>query len=79
MASQLPDEGFLRLPQIIGDPGDPDAKPPKLPIPAVFPIGKSTWWSGVKSGRYPKSVKLGPRTTAWKVEDIRALIQKAAA
>ena len=29
---------------------------------------------GVKSGRYPLPVKLGPRITAWRVEDIRALI-----
>jgi len=66
--NHLPETGFLRLPQIIGD---PEAKPP---IPALIPIGKSVWWEGVKSGRFPKPVKLGPRTTAWRVEDIRALI-----
>src|SRR5687768_11777045 len=76
--ASLPDAGFLRLPQIVGDPGDPDADPPKPPIPAIFPIGKSSWWAGIKEGRYPKPVKLGPRTTAWRVEDIRALIEKAA-
>ncbi|HXD35423.1 MAG TPA: AlpA family phage regulatory protein, partial [Rhodanobacter sp.] len=37
-----------------------------------------TWWNGVRSGRFPKPVKLGPRTTAWRVEDIRALIDGAA-
>ena len=67
---QLPETGYLRLPQIIGDPkADP-------PIPAVIPVGKSTWWEGVKSGRFPRPVKLGPRITAWRVEDIRALIQE---
>ena len=67
---QLPEEGYLRLHQIIGDPeSDP-------PIPAIIPVSSSTWWAGVKDGRYPKSVKLGPRTTAWKVGDIRALIEK---
>ena len=65
---QLPETGYLRLPQIIGN---PNANPP---IPAVFPISKSSWWAGVKTGRYPKPVKLGPRTTVWKIEDIRALI-----
>ena len=40
-----------------------------------IPIGRSTWWEGVKRERFPKPVKLGPRTTAWKVEDIRALIE----
>lgn len=65
----LPETGYLRLTQIIGD---PKADPPK---PAIVPVGKSTWWQGVKDGRYPKPVKLGPRITAWRVEDIRALIE----
>jgi len=63
MANQLelPQTGFVRLASILS---------PKGPIP----VSKSTWWAGVKSGRYPKSIKLGPRITAWRVEDIRALI-----
>ena len=73
----LPATGFLRLNQIVGDPGDPKAKPPKPPIPALVPVSKSSWWAGVKAGRYPASVKLGPRTTAWRVEQIRALIESA--
>lgn len=69
---QLPETGYLRLRQIIGD---PKAKPP---IPAVIPVSKSTWWTGVASGRYPQPVRtLGARITAWRVEDIRALIAKA--
>jgi len=68
---QLPETGFLRLPQIIGN---NKAQPP---VPAVVPVCKSTWWAGVKSGRFPSPVKLGPRTTAWRVEDIRALIGRA--
>lgn len=66
--STLPETGYLRVRQIIGD---PDADPA---IPPIIPISRSAWWAGVASGRYPKSVKLGPRTTAWRVEDIRALI-----
>ena len=69
---QLPETGFLRLPQIIGN---SKAQPP---VPAVVPVCKSTWWAGVKSGRFPSPVKLGPRTTAWRVEDIRALISAIA-
>jgi prophage regulatory protein len=65
----LPQTGYLRLPHIIGN---PKAEPP---IPAIIPVGKSTWWQGVKDGRFPKPIKLGPRTTAWRVEDIRALIE----
>jgi prophage regulatory protein len=67
---QLPEIGFLRLPQIIGD---PKAKPP---IPAVIPVKKSCWWDGVRTGRFPKPVKLSPRVTVWRVEDIRDLIAK---
>jgi predicted DNA-binding transcriptional regulator AlpA len=54
----LPEVGFMRIRQIL----------------AVYPIGRSTWWAGVKSGRFPRPVKLGPRTTAWRVEDIRRLL-----
>ena len=72
MRSNLPEYGFLRLSQIIGDPkADP-------PIPPVIPVGRSTWWAGVKAGRYPQPVRtLGPRITAWRVEDIRDLIERA--
>jgi predicted DNA-binding transcriptional regulator AlpA len=44
-----------------------------------LPISRSSWWAGVASGRYPKPVKLGPRITAWRVEDIRKLIEQGAA
>ncbi|WP_340123845.1 AlpA family phage regulatory protein [Methylobacter svalbardensis] len=67
-AHQLPETGYLRLWHVIGD---PKATPP---IPALIPIGRTSFLNGVKSGKYPKPVKLGERTTAWKVEDIRALI-----
>ena len=43
-----------------------------------IPVSKSTWWAGVKSGRYPKPVKLGPRTTAWRADDIAKLIERGA-
>ncbi|MEM9370126.1 MAG: AlpA family phage regulatory protein [Pseudomonadota bacterium] len=58
----MPTTGFLRLTSILAPDG---------PIP----VSRSTWWAGVKSGRYPKPVKLGPRITASRVEDIRALIE----
>ncbi|MDF3047315.1 MAG: AlpA family phage regulatory protein [Candidatus Midichloriaceae bacterium] len=41
----------------------------------IFPIGKTTLWNGVKTGRFPKPVKLGGRITAWRVEDIMACIE----
>jgi len=60
----LPEEGFIRLRQIIGDKTNP----------AIIPISRSNFLAGVKEGRFPKPIKLGKRTTAWKVADIRALI-----
>ena len=68
--NQLPETGFLRLSQIIGN---PKAEPP---IPPIIPIKKTCWWDGVKSGRFPQPVKLGG-CTMWRVEDIRALIASA--
>ncbi len=64
----LPGTGFVRLKHIIGDPKcDP-------PIPPIIPVSKSTWWAGVKSGRFPRPLKLSERITVWKVGDIRELI-----
>ena len=66
----LPETGYLRIRQIVGN---PKASPP---IPPIFPVSKSTWWAGVKSGRYPQPVKLSARCTAWTVESIRALLKQ---
>lgn len=63
----LPETGFLRLKQIIGD--------RKRGTPGVIPIGPTSWWAGIAAGKYPKPLKLGPKTTVWRVEDIRALIE----
>ena len=60
MKKELSVIGFLRLPQIL----------------EIIPVSKSTWWQGCKDGRFPKPVKLGPKTTAWRAEDIAALIER---
>lgn len=41
-----------------------------------IPVSKSTWWAGVKSGRYPAPVKLGPRTTTWALSSILQLMNQ---
>lgn len=41
-----------------------------------IPISRSSWWAGCKSGKYPKPIKIGPRTTAWRMSDINALLEK---
>jgi predicted DNA-binding transcriptional regulator AlpA len=56
----IPETGFVRLPQVL----------------SVIPLGRSCWWEGVKSGRFPKPIKLSERCVAWKVEDIRNLIKE---
>ena len=66
-ANQIPETGFLRLHQIVGD--------SRRGIAPLFPVSRSTFWAKVKAGDYPQPVKLGPRTTAWRAEDVRALIE----
>lgn len=56
--SKLPDEGYVRLAQILN----------------VIPMGKSTWWNRVKDGVYPKPTKFGAKLSMWKVEDIRKIL-----
>ena len=63
---ELPQTGFLRLRSILAPAG---------PIP----VSKSTWWQGVKDGRFPRPLKLGKRVTVWRVEDIRRLIETGSA
>ena len=60
MKYNLPEVGYLRLSQILH----------------IIPVSRSAWWEGCRSGIYPKPVKLGPRTTAWRVEDIRELMDR---
>ncbi len=69
MNGDLPTTGFVRLKQILGD---ATAEPP---IAAVIPVCKAAWWNGIKSGKYPPPLKLGPNTTVWRVKDIRQLIE----
>ena len=50
-----------------------------LRLPEVLnriPVSKSTWWAGVASGRFPKAVRLGPRSTAWLEDDVDRLIRE---
>lgn len=65
--SVLPETGYLRLDQIIRNP-----KSDRIPL---IPESKSSWWAGVRNGTRPPSIKLGPNTTVWRVEDIRKFIE----
>lgn len=54
----LPETGFLRQPQVL----------------IFVPISKSTLWRRVVAGTFPAPVKLSPRVTVWRVEDVRRWI-----
>jgi prophage regulatory protein len=62
MQFTIPEIGFVRLSEVL----------------MVIPVGKSCWWEGVKSGRFPKPVKLSARCVGWKAEDIRDLVKRIA-
>ena len=62
MLSNISENSLLRLPQVL----------------ALIPVSRSAWWAGCKSGRFPKPVKIGPRTSAWRAADINALLEKIA-
>lgn len=74
-SNTLPETGFIRLWQILGD------RKSVPPVPPIVPVAAATWWAGVKSGRFPAPVKLGngTRATFWRVEDIRALVESTKA
>jgi predicted DNA-binding transcriptional regulator AlpA len=57
-STELPSAGFVRLSTIL----------------KLYPVSASTWWAGVKDGRFPAGFKLSERITVWRVEDIRALL-----
>ena len=56
--SILPDTGFIRLTEVL----------------EFIPVSKSTWWAGVKSGRFPKPVRISDRITCWRAKDIKEFI-----
>lgn len=56
------EERFLRITQVL----------------EIIPVSRSTWWNGCKSGKYPKPIKLGARTTVWKASEIQELVKKIA-
>tara|TARA_B100001123_G_C15285758_1_gene1015579 strand:- start:1918 stop:2130 length:213 start_codon:yes stop_codon:yes gene_type:complete len=69
MDCSIPQTGFLRLRQIVGD--------KTQGIPPIIPVSRSTWWAGVASGKFPKPIKLSAGVTVWRVEDIRTFIRQS--
>lgn len=74
MTNALPETGLLRLSQIIGRP-ETKRKPARA---GLIPVSRSTWYEGVKSGRFPAPVRLGPMAVAWRAEDVRRIVEHGA-
>lgn len=62
----LPTAGFARLRQIVGNPAGT----------GPVPVSRATWYAWIKKGHAPAPVKIGPRASAWRVEDVRAFVEK---
>lgn len=63
-------QSLYRVKQIIGDlKNDP-------PLAPIVPVSKSTWWRGVREGRFPKPQKLSAKVTVWRGADLLALIEE---
>lgn len=59
-ANTSPVIGFMRLKEVL----------------KIIPVGKTTWWNGVRNGQYPQPIKIGVRVTAWRNIDIRNLVER---
>lgn len=65
---ECPRIGLARIEAIIGD---AKASPPIRPL---IPVSKSTWWAGVRSGRFPPPVRVNKGISAWRWKDIHRLL-----
>ncbi|HEX7689706.1 MAG TPA: AlpA family phage regulatory protein [Burkholderiaceae bacterium] len=45
---------------------------------ALLTVKRSTFWQGIKDGRYPKPVKVSARKNGWPVAKVRALFASLA-
>ena len=63
-------DGFFRLNQIV--------RCKNSQVNPLIPISTSAWWDGIKKGKYPAPIKIGPRTTVWRASEIKKLIEDLA-
>lgn len=43
-------------------------------VTTILSISKTAWLNGVREGRFPRPVRLGPRSIAWRRADIENLV-----
>jgi prophage regulatory protein len=54
--SEMPDEAFLRLPQ----------------VKAITGLSRSTIYEAIKAGRFPRQIKITKHAVGWPLGEIRA-------
>jgi prophage regulatory protein len=59
-AGDLLPDRILRLPEVL----------------ELYPVSRSTWYEGVRSGRYPESKKISERSVGWRLHDILRLMKQ---
>lgn len=64
----IPNEGYARLHDIVGS--------KRHGIRPLLPIAASTWWAGVRAGKFPQPIRLSARLTVWRWRDVRDLLQR---
>lgn len=42
------------------------------------PIGRSTFYERIKQGKFPQPVKLGPRISRWRADELDAALDRMA-
>lgn len=45
----------------------------------IVPVGRTTWLTGCKTGRFPAPVHPTPGTTAWRMSEINAYLESLSA
>ncbi len=58
--ANIPETGLMRIKQVL----------------KFIPVSRSSWWAGVKVGRFPQPIKLSERVTVWRASDIRNLVEE---
>ena len=56
----IPEFGFLRLNDVL----------------RIIPVSKTTWYNGVRSGRFPRGIRLSKNIVVWRIEDIKNLVKQ---
>lgn len=62
---EKPTDTLVRIGTIVGPNG-------------LIPISRSSFYQGIRDGFYPKAVRLGKRTSAWRLSELMLVIERGA-